>query len=35
MSPAWGPPDTQHVGAELDKALRICAGGVEQKDRNR
>lgn len=28
-----GPPDTQHVGGELGRALRICAGWVEQKDR--
>lgn len=34
VSPAWGPPDTQHVGAELDGAFRICTGGTEQKDRN-
>ena len=28
-------PSRVRVGAELDKALRICAGRVEQKDRNK
>ena len=27
-------PSRVRVGAELDKAWRICAGRVEQKDRN-
>lgn len=34
VSPAWGPPETQHIRAEFLETPSICAGGEEQKARS-
>lgn len=34
VSPAWGPPETQHIRAEFLETPSSCAGGEEQKARS-